>query len=99
MSNYVTIELRHGGYLSVEPYYNYVGGDVDIIGHFDPNLFNYWELLEIVVTCGHPFTSKLYYKLPNKSLEANGLVCIKGDKEIMEMMEAHRGQDLWIIYV
>ena len=44
MSNYVAIELHHGGYLSNEPYYNYVGGDVGIKWNFGYHWLEGWLL-------------------------------------------------------
>ena len=94
----VAIELHHGGYLTNGPPYKYEGGIVDIVINVDPDKLSYWEVVDIVVELGYPSTSEIYYKLPNKK-EEDGLVLIVDDRQVVEMIEAYRGIEMWVMYV
>jgi hypothetical protein len=90
---YFEIEIHSGGQFERNPELVYLGGKVSTYPKVDPDHLSYFEIQDMVVECGSPSTSLVYYLIPGGSLE-QGLRLVTGDDEVLYMCELH---DAWPI--
>ena len=82
------IEIHSGGQFERNPELVYLGGKVSTYCKVDPDRLSYFEIQDMVVECGSPSTSLVYYLIPGGNLE-QGLRLIIGDDKVLYMCELH----------
>ncbi|KAH7855664.1 hypothetical protein Vadar_027433 [Vaccinium darrowii] len=83
----VKLVFYHGGYISEGPNRAYVGGNVSPIP-VDPDLLSAFEMKALIKELGCAETCEVYHKAPSQTMD-EGLVCLIGDKAIVDMVETH----------
>ena len=68
---------------------------MDTITRINPDKMSYQEVVDI----GYPITSKFLYKMPHREVEDNGLVFIKNDQHVIQMMKAYSRKSIHTIVI
>ena len=82
------IEIHSGSSFERNLELVYLGGRVDTYSKHDPDRLSYFEIQYMVVECGSPSISMVYYSIPRGNLE-QGLILITGDEEVLYMCDLH----------
>ncbi|KAH7833580.1 hypothetical protein Vadar_007841 [Vaccinium darrowii] len=83
----VKLVFYHGGYILEGPNRAYIGGNVSPIP-VDSDLLYAFEMKALIKELGCPETCEVYHKAPSQTMD-EGLVCLTGDKAIVDMVEMH----------
>ncbi|XP_074365144.1 uncharacterized protein LOC141706232 [Apium graveolens] len=89
MDSSVTIYIHHHGDFEHKPKPKYVGGDVEVIPGFDPDLFLFRDLDDFAVKCGYAKSDLVYFKNDGLTFES-GMRLLYDDSTVRAMVDIHK---------
>ncbi|XP_074338078.1 uncharacterized protein LOC141675268 [Apium graveolens] len=89
MDSSVTIYIHHHGDFEHKPKPKYVGGDVEVIPGFAPDLFSFRDLDDFAVKCSYAKSDLVYFKNDGLTFES-GMRLLYDDSTVRAMVDIHK---------